>query len=306
MHAYTEHGGSFFPRQPYRSEGALAHLFALRSSHSTLQSFVDVTLNASIQDGRSYLVAAPFVFATFMQMDNLTSLDPLHAKTGIYRENELSLTLLLLAHDGLIPHRLVAWMPYLWVDGSTATIAGRDVYGFPKQPGFFRMPGAIGTPADFGVESEVITRFDPASRAGRKPVLQVRRTDEPGTIEPSPMARTITDFFKCIFGLPGFHAIARGVLDLLHIRPEITFVFLKQFRDAADGAAACFQSVFEARAPITRFGTGELLLGDYEVEILDHDSAPLGRDLFGATSHSTKLKPSLACRFDLDFEINRS
>jgi hypothetical protein len=308
MDGYVEYGGNFFPKQPYKSEGILAHLFVLPANRDAVQALVDRTLNLP-QSKTTYLAVAPVAMATFMKMENLTSLDPVDCNAGIYRENELSITVPLLACEevpglGRVPRRIVFHMPYLWVDAGTVMIAGREVYGFPKQLGDFQMPDAFGAPADFQVAADVITHFSPTSRVAREPVLRVRRTDAPHTIESALSTTGIVDFCERIINCLGLEPAMKAMLKCLP-QPELTFAFLKQFRDAANGNLACYQSVVEAHAPITRIGRGDLLKGDFELEIFHHDSMRLAQELFGGVPpDGVRLTPILAARFDFDFVIN--
>jgi Acetoacetate decarboxylase (ADC) len=297
---YAAYGGEYLPRQPYKSEGILAYLFAVGADIDWLQTLVDRTLN-KVATRTTYFVAAPAVLISFMKMDRLTSLHPDDRDKGIWRENELNFTIPLLVCKNGIPCRLAVWMPYLWVDSSTVMIAGREVFGFPKQMGVFKMPDANGQAADFSVEAEVITQFAPTARAAQKPILRATRLDAPGIIAPDTAFTQLEDCLKHAAGSIGLVHSAESFVDSL-IHDGSYFVFLKQFRDITDGSLACYRGVFETRAPIPRFGRAELLAGKYELQISDHDSAPLARELFCGTPRQVfTATPIFSMRLDFDF-----
>ena len=64
-------------------------------------------------------------------------------------------------------------------------------------------------------------------------------------------------------------------------------VFLKQFRDAADGTRACYQSVVEAPVQIRRVESG-LAPRDWAIQVHPLDSHPIGDEL-GVGDQSAKL-----------------
>ena len=58
-------------------------------------------------------------------------------------------------------------------------------------------------------------------------------------------------------------------------------MFLKQFRDAADPRRACYQQLIKATGNVkpTSFAGGGWMMGDYTMDLADHDSHPIAADL---------------------------
>jgi hypothetical protein len=77
--------------------------------------------------------------------------------------------------------------------------------------------------------------------------------------------------------LPGLGLVVEVLQLLTH--HEVPFVFLKQFRDVANGRQACYQSVVEAPARLLTLRTTGRLPGSYEAEIRPYDSHPIAQEL---------------------------
>ncbi len=75
-------------------------------------------------------------------------------------------------------------------------------------------------------------------------------------------------------------------------------IFLKQFRDHADGNLACYQAVVEALVRVGAFRSAGWLPGTYEVAIESYASHPIVADL-GLGSG----KPPVVAAAYLDFDF---
>ena len=94
-------------------------------------------------------------------------------------------------------------------------------------------------------------------------------------------------------------AISANQLQQLLSVP-IPMVFLKQFRDGMQPAAACFQSVQEVPIVMTRFYDARLYFHRYEIVFQDWASHPLRSDLGLAAG---PLPVQMAYWAMFDFEI---
>ena len=129
------YAGNAIVPQPFAIRQARACGFAVEGDRAKMQALCDKTLN--LAPATRYRVLSSTVLITFMRMERLASTQPAAAACGSFAETELNVSLLLAAEEKhgpvWLPHRLVWNMPYLWLDSSSAMIAGRDIYGFPKQ-----------------------------------------------------------------------------------------------------------------------------------------------------------------------------
>ena len=95
--------------------------------------------------------------------------------------------------------------------------------------------------------------------------------------------------------IPGLEFIEGALADL--VTGHLPEVFLKQFRDIADGKTAALQQIVETKMHVERL-KGRPLLNDYEVTIDDFDSQGLGKQL-GLVDQTT----SFAFQVEMDFVV---
>jgi hypothetical protein len=98
--------------------------------------------------------------------------------------------------------------------------------------------------------------------------------------------------------------LTAGLIDDL-IAGRMTQVFLKQFRDAADGTRACYQAVVEAPVQIQRVSYS-LTERDWSVTVHPLDSHPLDHEL-GVTSQQAGIAFDMEIDFVVDngYEVGR-
>ena len=310
---YIRYGGNFLLRQPYAIGGVTGYGFGADGDLEKMQALCDKTLN--ISGDTCYRVISRTVFITFFRMTHLVSTIPADAAKGIFSETELNITLLLAAGKMIgpifVPHRLVWHMPYLWVDSNEAMIAGRDVYGFPKQYGAVTMPLAEGQPADFSLSGEFLHRFCPQAQSSAQTIIRARRTDSALLEFQSPMESVETaaaEFLKEAVRVSNPLLFAGTALaDLTH-EHLLALVFLRQLPSIMNGDLACYQSIAETSFDLTKFTGAGFLKGDYEVEIFRQDSAPIAAELGFATNADgdALIHPHVSYFADIDFTFNQA
>src|SRR5207249_1515942 len=137
---------------------------------------------------------------------------------------------------------------------------------------------ALGDAANFSVQSDVVAKFGAGARASQETILSVRRTDA-ASVESEWSTTLIGELYGEIVGALEFLPFGHLWMEWVHLDDLLTLAFLKQFRDAADGAQACYQEIIEAHSIVKRFGRADLLKGDYEFEISHFDSMTMTSDL---------------------------
>ena len=310
---YIRYGGNFLLRQPYAIGGVTGYGFGVDGDIAKMQALCDKTLNLS--GDTCYRVVSKTVFITFFRMNHLASTIPADAAKGYLCETELNFALLLAAGKMMgplfIPDRLVWHMPYLWLDSSHAMIAGRDVYGFPKQYGTITMPLKEGQPAVFSATGEVLQNFSPQTEGTVQTIVSARRTDADtlqfqGAFEGAESA--FAEFLREAVRIPDPLLFAGSVLaDLTH-RHFLALVFLRQLPSIVNGDLACYQSIAEASYDLTKFNGAGFLQGEYEVDIFKADSVPIAVELGFATdaAGNARLKPHVFYFAEIDFTFNQA
>src|SRR5262249_39228246 len=143
-------------------------------------------------------------------------------------------------------------------------------------------------PVRVTVDTHVVEHYGPgAGEVTRRRLLEVQTAADAGG---SGLGRVwgdareaFTDFMGLFLGtdgsvtLPGLGLMVQVLAFVFH--EKVPLVFLKQFRDVADGRRACYQAIVEAPAQVLRFRTAGELRGAYRVVLHHFDSCPIARDL---------------------------
>ncbi len=132
---YVERGGRQVWRPPYTARGAKLFGFVLDADAGRIDSLLERDFNEPAGGALDYRCAHPSVVVIFAAIDRLASGDPLDEQRGYLSEREVSVWCL--AADATAGNRLLWYLPYVFVDAGQAVASGREVYGYPKQIGFF-------------------------------------------------------------------------------------------------------------------------------------------------------------------------
>ena len=297
--------------QPYACLNTRLYGFFLKGDAATMQArLVDPILNAPTAGACDYRVLGDLVLVSYALAGKGTSTLPPDNGIGWVPENSMTLWIPLVAvkHElGIaVAQRLVMYPAYICVDNTWSLAAGREVYGFPKGYGPIELPDAGAPPLHFSASTLVMKVFGPDNEGVVAPLISVDRTAE-GT-EGQAIWTDIGDAVAALVGLvsgSGSEFIVPGLnfaKDLLHLASakEVPGVFLKQFRDAADGTRACYQAVVEAGSFVTAFRAAGALSGTFQATLADYASHPLASDL-GLAPGAAPLE--LAFFADFDFTI---
>lgn len=276
--------------QPYICRNTQLYGFYLRANKAVVQArLVDPILNAPSGGAITYRCLSDLVLVSYAKAAQCTSTLPPANQMGWMLENSWTLWVpLLVIKEELgieVAQRLVFYPAYICVDNSWSLTAGREVYGFPKSYGPMIVPEASGDPAAFSASAMVIPRYGPANGGQVMPLMEVNRvaTQSPGGELWQDLEDAVSAVGHMLSGsggklvVPGFNFL----LDLVNLarKEEVPGVFLKQFRDTADGTKACYQAIVEAGSFVDAFHGGGLLDGTYEATIHNYDSHPLADDL---------------------------
>ena len=138
------------------------------------------------------------------------------------------------------PERVLLAVPYIFVDNPMSYLGGREAYGYAKTMGRFSPGDGLGGQVKleaFGGD------FGRDEGAGWQPFLGDRRgrrgaeAESDGAVEgPEALVRQLTAGAVDL-------GLAADLMTDMFLGRQVGQVFLKQFRDAADGTRSCYQSV---------------------------------------------------------------
>jgi hypothetical protein len=308
---YVDHGGQQVFCQPLELHGVRFYSFLLEADGQALRDLCDQRLNRPSLGHVEYHPLVPRVLLGVADIGKAFCVNPPDSEKGWMREVDVAFWVPVAAvQPGAVLTQVerVAWfLPYVFVDGGIAAASGREIYGFPKALGQFRVPDGPGGPVRVTVDTHVVEHYGPgAGEVTPRRLLEVQPAADAGEGGLGrvwdDLLEAFTEFRGLVFGpdgsvtLPGLGLVVQVFKFLLH--KEVPLVFLKQFRDVADGRRACYQAIVEAPAQVLQFRTAGELKGAYRVVLHNFDSCPIARDL-GLTAEG---QPALAAWYtDFDF-----
>ena len=259
--------------QPFLCRNVQMYGFLLEGTQSCLQQVVDYRLNNPSGGKLNYQAVSPLVMLTFALVAQGSSTQLPDRDMGYIPETSCTFWLLLKRLKFVEPgerweESYVFFPPFIIVDNCFSVTAGREIYGFPKQQGAFSvwpsLPGGAINPAPplLSVAADALFSFNPISKATMWNMVEINRLDGP-TQTGKPVG--VSDIVSAWLGTTT--QTGSGGIDV---------VFLKQFRDAADGTRACYQAIIEAPmgSSSSPSPTGWFLSDNYSISIADFQSSP--------------------------------
>jgi hypothetical protein len=266
-----------------------------------MQRLTDTLLNKA-SDGRvHYEAIVGRSFVSFMDIAQCTSqTDAIGWTPG--RECALWVPLLETGRSGRLP-RIVFWTPYIFIDYTIGMLTGREVWGWSKVGARITLPQDSPTNAPtFSCATTIFETLSPTTRGVTVPLVTVAGKSllaDPTTVWTS--GREASSYLQNAL-LAG---VDRELLETLSIHPVLPAIAMKQFRDSADPASACFQAIIDSPAQVTGFqGGGLLAAGDLSLSFRTCESHTIIGDFLGLAPNpgSTLLPVEMAVRLQFDFK----
>ncbi len=312
---FVPRGGEQVFCQPLELRQVRFTSFLFHADPAALQAVCDRYLNAPSGGALHYRSLLPRVLLGVADVGRVFPIDSPDERKGWVSEIDVAFWMPVARcakHLGLSFTEQIAWfLPYVFVDNAWACAAGREVYGFPKELGIFQVPRRTTDPALITVDTLAIERFGPEAQAQVQRLLEVRRTDAEPVGHPHQtwdrVEEAFEDFLHVLLGsggvsLPGLGLLAQAFQFV--VQREVPLVFLRQFRDVADGRRACYQAVVEAMTRVLNFREAGKLRGDYRLTVNALDSHPVAREL-GLSGQGQEALGAWYVDFDFILENGR-
>ncbi len=223
--------------------------------------------------------ASSSVILAFSHIEAIRSTGQPYADYGYFPEQEIGFWVPLVDEKR---QRLCWTLPYLFVDNPVAVAAGREIYGFPKQMGRMNLP-ASPAPADpFTLDALVLPSYSPDSGGAMSRVVTARPVAglAPPPGEWASLGEMMLGVIRTLESQDSIFEQARLAFDSAGdmLSGRVPLVFLKQFRDAANGNLACYQSIVETAMESPQFHSAAWL-APHDVDISSYPSLPIHADL---------------------------
>jgi hypothetical protein len=293
--AFVEHGGELACRHPADAINSRMYAFAVDADSDLLDRYCEVMYNRP-----SGGAAGSEVLLNFVDIPTMGSTDFLDRRLGVCAEREAAIWFPVID----VKRGQFAWaVPYMFVDSALALAGGREVYGFPKQLGTIEIPRSSTTPPSLSVRSVTLKTHAPDSVATDYPVITVDRPDDGGALpplwgDPAGALDVIESAIVDAVGGTG-HPVLEALFFGQMVEENIPMLLLKQFRDAHQQGAACYQAVLTVDMAVTTFRSGGLLPDDYTITFADLAGEPMSREL--GVAHT--CRPRIAFWLEFDFLV---
>jgi uncharacterized protein with NAD-binding domain and iron-sulfur cluster len=275
---YIDIDGNNTPLQPYAAQGVTMYNFVLEADMDRLQAICDQQLNLG---PITYRPLGPFVCFVAATMGPMAPVSP----RAWLDEKDFGFWIPVVAGRqdaaGFEALRPAFFIPYLWVDDYLPQQAGREVFGYPKGVGKLVNPVSPGDPSQFTLDALVVPELGPpgnpasrwqwkrlvtASRRGGDPWQDlVREFDSILSLGGAIVKAMVDAFAHHTFPAPTLALLINLFKDAAEL--DVPMVYLKQFRDVADGANACYQAIVESPNRLTALDGAGFLPGDWELAI---------------------------------------
>jgi hypothetical protein len=317
---FVEHGGEIACRHPADAINSRLYGFVVEADRELLNAYCDRCFNRPSGGEQHWEAASDEVLLNFVDIPTMGSTDLLDQRLGVCHEREAAIWFPIVD----CVWRRFAWaVPYMFVDSALALAGGREVYGFPKQLGTLEIPVGDGAPSELSIDSVTLRTHEPDSVATNYRVITVRRAGGPSPLGPAwdHVGHALHDVMDAV-GATSVPDLGNGrarsrvgrwlprpphlrdvVPDLLLftqlVEEDIPMLLLKQFRDAHEQGAACYQAVVWVDMVVSLFRAGGFLPDDYQVSIEALAGEPISREL-GIGSSCT---PRVAFWLEFDFVV---
>ncbi len=290
MPDYIHRPGIQIYSPPYTADKTSFYGFVLPVDKRVVQkNLIDPYLNeplgiTSNQQPR-FEIWSSLVMAVFNHIEHFKSKDSQHKKLGWHTEEEFAIWIRVKDNTDSKKYWYHAFMT---VDNFFAMVIGREVYGFPKDIGKFRVPKRPGNKS-LSAEVLAISTYHPDTQSAW---LQLAAAHPPGAVpdaEESAEIDVVLDSMRKnldarqIESASEFLGISLGPIDDIidfvrfALIPDQPFVFLKQIPEIHDTRKTCYQAIVAATLDVA-FRRGFPLF-NWSIELNDHDSHPLRRSL---------------------------
>lgn len=295
---YIEYGGLQVLAPPYALTGISLQLYPVLGNHSAMQSVVDRYLNAVSTDLK-FKALGDVVLLQLGYIAQNASINLPDSNYGYGPETSATFIIPVIAYNpnNRIEFSIGLFMPYILVDNSLSLCSGREVFGIPKEIGWFSydmaQPGSPST-----VETLVFPTFSPQTPLQRRVLCTTQRSavdsgppSEDWTGSPMPVDSMLSRLYSP--RIDGSVPISGPESDKLRehlLSGSMPIYSLRQLRNPQNPTQASFSEITKAVMAVSSISAGGLISGAHDVTINAYDSHPIAKDLLGSESSVTTVR----------------
>lgn len=260
MPPYLTRGGEQELVAPCALDGSQFYVFLLKAQQARLQALMDRLFNQPSGGAVRYEAFWDHVALMFTHVDRLSSADPTQ---GWAAYGDIAMWVPVLDHGagGLLPV-FKMYPVYMIVDNGSTMATGREMYGFPKEMGWFVEPQTPEFLGDLAADVLGYERTSTTQQTIRTRLWTIQRAAQ-GTANTTPLSDVASLVDELARAMKGLFSSAEAelviALNLLRDHFAIPALGLKQFRDITDPSRAAFQAIVEAPLALKKFRAASLL-----------------------------------------------
>jgi hypothetical protein len=245
--------------------------FVLQADYQVQRNLCQTFLNGPARGQASYSPLG-LVLLAFAHFGSVASADP---DWGTLSYTDVGFWVPL-ANAATAP--IALFPPFIFVDSPAALITGREAFGLPKQLGRFQMPRSIAEASadERGrFRAEVVGTLTAGGANDWRTIATVDPVAGAARGDPASVTSVIERMIA-----PGSLPGPGGAAELLSRLAAVPVVGIKQFRDIASPASACYQAIVEAPVSfVETLGQPEIVFDGFDLRLMDLDSHPVAAAL---------------------------
>lgn len=280
MPSYIARGGEQELLAPCGLAGTQFYIFLLKADTAKLQALMDRLFNTPSNGAVRYEAFWDHVALMFTHVDRLSSADPSQGWAD-YGDIAMWVPVIDRKAGGLVPV-FKMYPVYMIVNNGSTMATGREMYGFPKEMGWFNEPQTPDFIGDFTADVLGYERSSTTKQTVQTRLFTIQRKSGGDTAKSTLIGDAKSLVVELEKGLKGLFSNLSAELIILFNLLKDDFATpalgLKQFRDIADPTRAVFQSIVEAPLAMKRFRSASILGDDYSFILNDLASHPVARD----------------------------
>jgi hypothetical protein len=193
---YVERGGQQVYRPPARARQVELYGLVAKADRSAIDALLQRDLVLPSRGAVDYRCAHDHVIVTFGSIGRESSADPVDSQKGYVSEREVSVWCLVA--DVAAKGRLLWYLPYIFTDSGQTVATGREIFGYPKQIGYFEdgYPDRLGAAGGVTtVQALAVHPFGPDQQAIRRAMISVARKPGAAAVPSRPAIADELDLF---------------------------------------------------------------------------------------------------------------
>lgn len=232
---YLSRGGEQVFEPPYVAEGVQFFGFIVKADNTSLQAICDRYLNGP-SGSRDFSPLVPFAMFVFNKIEQMYAKSPPDNNRGWYSEQEGAVWMLVWDSKRGKP---LWYHPYMVVDSSYAMAMGREIYGFPKEIGWFQVPDGPRVPNTLSVKTVLVKTLTANTQAKPGLLFAASLSKDATSTPPYMEVKDLNALTEAVTQRLVLARYANGD-RLKALSLPMPMIFLKQFRDSVDPKRTCF------------------------------------------------------------------